>query len=251
MSSLNPIGLPFIELPAVDSTNNYAMGLVREGMAQHGTAVFAHEQTRGKGQRNKQWLSGNRDNIALSLILNPGRILNTEVFILSMAAANAAFQLINRYIPEELSIKWPNDIYWRVRKAAGILIENIWQRNKWKHSIVGTGINVNQQDFGTLGSRAVSIKQITGKEYVPVALARELCEIFDEQFRLLLSDPEKVVECYRKNLYKKDEKVKLKKGSRVFEAVIKDVTTGGQLIVQHAVEEGFDVGEVEWLVNYG
>ena len=122
MSSLNPIGLPFIELPAVDSTNNYAMGLVREGMAQHGTAVFAHEQTRGKGQRNKQWLSGNRDNIALSLILNPGRILNTEVFILSMAAANAAFQLINRYIPEELSIKWPNDIYWRDRKAAGILI---------------------------------------------------------------------------------------------------------------------------------
>ena len=251
MSSLNPIGQPFIELPAIESTNNYAMGLVREGMAQHGMAVFAHEQTRGKGQRNKHWLSAKGSNIALSMILDSQGLQHSDLFLLSMTAANSCFQLINRYIPDGLTIKWPNDIYWRDRKAAGILIENVWQQDTWKHSVIGIGVNVNQEDFGELGSRAVSMKQLTGKNHIPVELARELCEIFEEQYHLLLSDPEKVMDFYRKHLYKKDEKVRLKKANRIFEAVIKDVTIDGQLIVQRAVEEKFNVGEVEWLINDG
>ena len=43
----------------------------------------------------------------------------------------------------------------------------------------------------------------------------------------------------------------MKKENRVFEAVFKDVNTNGQMIVQHSVEEKFDVGEVEWILNDG
>lgn len=248
MPSLNTIGIPFIKLPVIDSTNNYAMGLVREGMAQHGTAVFAHEQTRGKGQRNKEWSSAKGLNIATSIVIEPQGLDHTNLFLLSMASALSVLQLFNRYIPEDLSIKWPNDIYWRDRKAAGILIENLWQQQNWKFAVVGIGINVNQADFGPLAPRAVSIKQITGKEFDPVELTKELCEIFEIQYRQLLTDAAQVAGQYRQQLYRLNETARLKKGNRIFDAVIKDVSLDGRLVVQHAIEESFEVGEVEWVI---
>ena len=249
MSSLNPIGIPFIKLSEVDSTNNYAMGLVREGMAHHGTAVFAQQQTRGKGQRNKDWITGTNQNIALSIIVEPQGLTHTNMILLSMATAVSTLKFINSYIPDQLSIKWPNDIYWGDRKAAGILIENVWQQNIWKNSIIGIGVNVNQMDFGELGSKAVSLKQITGKEYNAVELAKELCKRFEEEFQNLMLDNNNVIQNYKTLLYKKNNLLKFRKGNRVFEAVVKDVTISGQLVLEHAFEECFDVGEIEWLIN--
>jgi BirA family biotin operon repressor/biotin-[acetyl-CoA-carboxylase] ligase len=247
LSSLNPIGIPFIELLSVDSTNNYAMGLAHAGMAQHGTAVFAHEQLKGKGQRNKEWISGKQENIALSLILYPERLQPSRLFYLSAAAANAVRIFFERYTDGEITVKWPNDIYWRDRKAAGILIENLWQGKDWKAAIIGIGINVNQTEFGPLQSKAVSLKQITGNTSVPVELAREICIDLEGQYQRLISHPEEVLDDYRAHLYKSNETARFRKGSRVFDALVKDVTPGGQLVVMHGVEERFDVGEIEWL----
>ena len=247
MPALNPIGSPFIELLTVESTNNYAMGLVREGMAHHGTAVFAHRQTKGKGQRNRQWDSEGSQNIAISIIIEPRFITHTPMFLLSMMAASGVVRFFNNYIANDVTIKWPNDIYWRDRKAAGILIENVWQGNDWKYAVLGIGINVNQTDFGALGNKAVSLKQISGREFIPIDLSRELCAEIQKLFELLVKDPSTVVQLYKSDLYKIGESVRLKKESRIFEAVVKDVTNEGQLVVQTAIEEKFDVGEVEWV----
>jgi len=156
LPALNPIGQPFIELLTVESTNNYAMGLARAAMAQHGAVVFTHEQTKGKGQRSKGWVSKKGQNLAFSAVVEPNLLRALPPFTLSMAAAVAAHQLVAKYINEDLTIKWPNDIYWRDRKAAGILIENIWQASEWKFAVIGIGLNVNQTEFGELGDRAVS-----------------------------------------------------------------------------------------------
>lgn len=249
MSSPNLIGQPFIELLTVESTNNYAMGLARAGMAQHGTVVFTHEQTRGKGQRNKEWLSRKGQNIAMSVIIEPQNLEVSELFSLSMMTANAVQEFFEKLVKEEVTIKWPNDIYWRDRKAAGILIENLWQGNEWKFAVVGIGINVNQTDFGELGTKAVSLKQIAGQHFEPVVLAKNLCEIIEEKYRLLLSNHFLMVDQYKKHLYKINRKVTLKKDNRVFEAEFKDVNSSGQMVVQHALEEKFNVGEVEWLIS--
>jgi BirA family biotin operon repressor/biotin-[acetyl-CoA-carboxylase] ligase len=248
LSSLNPLGTPFIELLSVDSTNNYAMGLVRAAMAHHGTAVFAHEQTMGKGQRNKGWLSQKDQNIAISIVLEPEKIRTPGLFLLSMASALATRSLIEKQGIKDLKIKWPNDIYWRDRKAAGILIENLWQGEDWKFSVVGIGMNVNQEDFGELSSKAVSLKQIAGREFDTADLARKLCNELDEQVEKLIADPPSIIAAYKQNLYKLNDRVKLKKANRVFEAMIADVTINGELVVNHAVEERFAVGEVEWIV---
>ena len=251
MSSPNPIGQPFIELLSVESTNNYAMGLARAGMAQHGAVVFTHEQTKGKGQRTRKWISQKDMNIAMSLLAEPKNLKVSELFLLSMMAATGVRQLLLNIVGEDVKIKWPNDIYWRDRKAAGILIENVWQGAGWKFAVIGVGINVNQTDFGQLKSKAISLKEITGKHFEPVMLAKELCKILEEQYQLLISDPSRIIYQYKAHLYKLNEQIKLKKDNRVFEAIFTDVTINGQMVVHHAIEEKFDVGEVEWLINGG
>ena len=128
----NPIGKPFIELQSIDSTNKYAMALIRgndvperQGEAQHGTAIFSHEQTAGKGQRGKEWISEKGSNIVLSILLNPYPLALTDQFKLSVCVAVSIHELLSKYAGDETKIKWPNDLYWRDRKAGGVLIENI------------------------------------------------------------------------------------------------------------------------------
>jgi BirA family transcriptional regulator, biotin operon repressor / biotin---[acetyl-CoA-carboxylase] ligase len=251
LSSLRPIGQPFIELLSVESTNNYAMGLTRAGMAQHGMVVFAHEQTKGKGQRSKEWISQKGKNIAMSLLIEPENLFPSELFLLSMMVAVGVGELLSMHIRENIKIKWPNDIYWCDRKAAGILIENVWQGSDWKFAVIGIGININQTEFGELGSRAVSVKEITGKELVPVVVAKELCKILEEKYQLLIADSSQIIQQYKSHLYQLNHSIKLKKDSRVFEARFTDVTNNGQMVVHHAIEEKFDVGDVEWLINGG
>ena len=248
MASFKPIGLPFIELPAIDSTNNYAMAVLHEGMAQHGMVVFTHHQQKGKGQRNKEWISGKDMNIALSAIIEPTTMLPSQLFLLSMAIAVAAADLYKSYADEDVCIKWPNDIYWRDRKAGGILIENVIKGNAWKYAVAGIGLNINQTDFGELNVKAVSLKQITGKSYDPLQLAKELCLNINEECGRLWNDTSQTINRYQKYLYKMNQKVKLKKDNRVFEAIIKDVTKDGRLVVETSVEEQFSVGEIEWLI---
>ena len=233
----------------MESTNNYATGAIHAGLAQGGMAVFAHHQTAGKGQRNRQWLDEGRKNIALSVVLQPPGLALSQSFLLSMTTAVGVYHFLSRYAGSECSVKWPNDLYWRDRKAGGILIENMVQGSEWKAAVVGVGLNINQTQFGNLGTKAVSLKQITGKDHEPLPLAIELCKDLSDAYTLLHHLPSEVMEQYRRYLYKRNETVRLKQGSRVFDAVVKDVTALGELIVEHGVEEQFGVGEVEWVIQ--
>ncbi len=269
----NTLGLPFIELQTVDSTNNYARQLLqethlpdlpvrqagRQGLAQHGTAIFAHEQVAGKGQRGKAWTSEKGANIILSLLVKPQHFRLTQQFQLSVCTAVAVHDFFVKYSGEGAKIKWPNDIYWQDRKAGGILIENIVgsagsQSNssviaQWDWSIIGIGININQTTFPTCLPNPVSLKQITGKTFDIISLAKEICEELNKKFSQLLTDGfEKIYTQYQAHLYKLNTMVKFRKDNRVFEAIIKGVTPTGQLVIFHTIEEELNFGEVEWII---
>lgn len=253
-SAANPIGSPFVELQSIDSTNKYAMTLVHEGMAQHGMVIFAYEQAAGKGQRGKTWKGEKGANIAMSIIIKPYPLKVSDTFKLSVCASVAINKFLKKYIGDETKIKWPNDMYWRDRKAGGILIENKIKSKgsgigTWEWSVIGIGININQTLFSPDLPNPVSIKQITGKHFEPVDLAKELCIFLDNKIQMLSSGKSDLLfEDYNLALYKKDESVKLKKGNLIFEAIIKGVTETGQLITQHSVEEEFDFGEIEFVL---
>lgn len=221
--------------------------MVHAGMAQGGTALFAHHQTGGKGQRNRRWQGESGKNIAISVILQPVPLLLSQSFLLSKATAVGVQAFFSQYAGSETKVKWPNDLYWRDRKAGGILIENIIHGDQWKAAVVGIGININQTIFTGIENKAVSLKQITGKEHSPVVLAKQLCTHLTEAYTLMDENPLQLAEHYLQHLYKRNEAVRLKHGSRVFDAVVQDVTAQGNLVVHHATEEYFDVGEVEWV----
>ena len=248
--AIQTIGTPFVELQSVDSTNNYARQLIHAGMAQSGHAIFAHEQIAGKGQRGKIWTSQKEVNIALSIVLNPTPLQITQQFQLSACVAVALQEFFVKYAGDTTKIKWPNDLYWQDRKAGGVLIENIiGAASTWEWAVMGIGININQTSFSPHLPNPVSLKQITGNDFDLITLAKELCNSLDKKYKELINSGfDSIYLPYLQQLYKLNEKVKLKKENRVFEATIKSVTRSGKLIVQHAFEEECNFGEVEWVI---
>ena len=230
------------------------MNMIYEGLAQHGMAVFTHEQSAGRGQRGRSWASERGKNIAISVVISPAALALTNPFKLSASTALAVHDFFSRYAGEETSVKWPNDLYWRDRKAGGILIENTirsnsLEKNNWSWAVIGIGININQHSFPEGLSKAVSLKQICGKEFDPLQLAHELCKRLQSRLQQLASEPfQKILHTYNESLFMRGEKVRLKKGTRVFEAVIKEVNEAGQLIARTTLEEQFSFGEIEWVL---
>ncbi len=242
------IGDLFIELPTVDSTNIYAMQQVHARLAKHGTIYFAHEQTRGKGQWGRIWDSRKGENIVLSIVYEPLLLSPASTFLLSAAVALGCYNFCKVFTGEETAIKWPNDIYWRDRKAGGILVENLIRGNQWEFAIAGIGININQVNFPEDLPNPVSFRQITGKTLSPIALAKELCAQLQQSWKLLLDNEAGLVDEYNKALYKRGEVVKLKQSNRTFDARIEGVSKNGQLEVFTAIPESLNYGEVSWLL---
>jgi len=243
------IGEPFNILPTTDSTNNHAMNEARLGQTSDGAAYFALDQYQGKGQRDKTWNSKPGENIILSVVKDcSGFHLNNQ-FQLSVAVALACFDFFSAYAGDETRIKWPNDNYWRDRKAGGILIEIMVKSARWGKAIIGMGININQTTFDTIEGKPVSLKQITGKSFDPISLAKELCQHLEHRFLVLENKPfDQLLSAYNDQLYKKDELVPFKRNNIQFQAKVNGVDKDGHLLIMHGVEERIRFGEITWLL---
>jgi BirA family biotin operon repressor/biotin-[acetyl-CoA-carboxylase] ligase len=246
-----PIGHAFIQLESVDSTNNYAMGQATAGVLSHGSLVFAHDQWAGKGQRGRAWTSQPGENIILSAVLEPVALPAAAGFSLSAAVALACHDLFSHYAGiEAASIKWPNDLYWNDRKAGGILIDNHFKADRWLYAIAGMGININQVTFPPEARNPVSLRQITGKTFDSLQLARELGAFLDKRYTQLVTGGSALqLRHYNDRLYARGREVRLKKENAVFSTTVQGVTANGQLVTKDVLERHFNFGEVEWLIE--
>ncbi len=239
----------FTILSSVDSTNNYAMARVHEGLAKHGDAFFALEQTAGKGQRGKSWQTAEGLNIILSIVVEPFQLKIQQQFGISVAVALACYDFFNIYAGDETKIKWPNDIFWRDRKAGGVLIENVNRGDTWKFSVIGIGINVNQTFFDEALKRAVSLKQITGKEHDVLTLAKELHFFVLKRVEQLYADGfDHLLEEYNRYLFKLNETVKLRAENIVFETTVIGVNAQGKLMTRDVLDREINFETVEWVL---
>lgn len=237
-------------LDSVDSTNNYAMARINEGMAQHGMAWYAHEQTEGKGQRGRQWHSEAGSNILMSMAIKPLASFADNPFYLSTLVAETCNSFLRKISGEEFFIKWPNDLYWRDRKTGGILIENKYYGSQWQWAVIGIGINVNQEHFDDQARLATSLKMVSNKEqYNPLTLARELQEFLLEKINLFdAANIAGLLHDYNLVLYKRGSIVKLRKENAVFSTCIEAVNAHGQLLTKDSIERIFNFGEVQWMI---
>ena len=243
-----PAANPLTILTSVDSTNNYAMGMVRDGLAKHGEAWFSYEQTHGKGRRGKMWKAEKGKNIISTIVVSTRFLTVYQQFYLSVAVSLACLEFYKKYAGDETKIKWPNDIFWNDRKAGGILIENVVKGNDWQWAIIGIGININQTEFSVDSVFVpVSLKQITGREYDVIALANELYEMVMSKYDALKNNQfDKMLIEYNQILFGLDKKVKLRKDNISFETIVKGVSEQGQLITYDTIERQFGFDEVEW-----
>jgi BirA family biotin operon repressor/biotin-[acetyl-CoA-carboxylase] ligase len=242
------IGSTFIQLLTADSTNNYALELLKQNLADSGTAIFAQEQTNGRGQMGKKWEALQGENIILTIIVDISTVHIQNQFNLLAMAALGCYDFFNKYAGNETAIKWSNDIYWKDKKAGGILIETINHNNK-RFAIVGMGININQTVFNENIINAVSLKQITGNNFNVIELAKELCNCIDTWYNILLSQNNHQLSInYNSHLYKKNKAVTLKKGAIKFNCIIKSVNAYGELQVENGLCDSFRFGEIEWMI---
>jgi BirA family biotin operon repressor/biotin-[acetyl-CoA-carboxylase] ligase len=237
----------FIILERVDSTNNYAMAMVQNDEGGNGDAVFAIEQTAGKGRRGKSWKSNIGENIVLSLIIQMQWLSVRQQFHLSAAVSLGCLDFLSKFIKTGIKIKWPNDIFISDRKAGGILIENILKGNLWQWSIIGIGLNINQQNFEDENFKATSLKKITGEDYNVIELARQLHLLILKRIEKLISGAfEDFLKEYNENLYCRNHMVKLRKGNIVFETCLEGVSEFGEIITKDIIERKFAFDEVKW-----
>ncbi|HEX8460336.1 MAG TPA: biotin--[acetyl-CoA-carboxylase] ligase, partial [Segetibacter sp.] len=215
----------------------------------HGATWFAHYQNAGKGQRGKTWKAEPSQNIMMSIVLKKPSFAITNQYVMNMAVALSCHNFFNAYTGANTTIKWPNDIYWRDRKAGGILIETVQQGNDWKYAVVGIGININQTLFPENLPNAVSLKQITGKNFEIISLAKGLCNLINDRWNLLLENKNKeILKEYNSVLYKLNSLASFKSGNTKIMAVVKGVNLQGELLLE--TEKGVTVPftSLTWLM---
>lgn len=153
-----------IVLEEVDSTNRFAQELLQKSVkVPEGTAILSFYQTSGKGQKGNVWESEPGSNMLASVILFPDFLEPSNLQLINQAVAVSVCTALRNYSGCEFKIKWPNDIIFGEYKIAGILIENSIREKLCVHSIVGVGINLNQEVFNAYKPKAISLKNIINK----------------------------------------------------------------------------------------
>jgi len=231
MQRTSPIGEVIIELAEIDSTNNYAMRLISEGMADHGMVIQADFQTQGKGQHGHIWMAEESKNLLCSMILDAHPYELQQQFRLNMLACLAlANYLIEHAGMEHIRIKWPNDIYAGSRKMAGILIENSLRGHTWTHAIIGIGLNVNQTHFPEQ-FMATSMQLETRKTYKINQVLKGVIRYFDQMVKQYPKLSDSLIQHYNELLYGIHEPILYKKGNEMYEGILSGVDASGHLSI--------------------
>lgn len=225
------VGDRVIWLHYVNSTNDYAAKYSRDSSS-HGLIVVADYQTEGKGQRGNTWESQLGVNLLFSLVLKPSFLKVQRQFLLSKVTALAVCDTIAPLV-SGISIKWPNDIYINNSKVAGILIENSFSTSFLDSSIIGVGLNVNQNDFSDDIPNPTSLFRNLNQEISSIDLLDRFCECFDLRYNMLVDGDEGIISNdYFELLYRKDSYYNYQSNNERFKAKIFGVRDSGELVLQ-------------------
>lgn len=171
---------------SLPSTNQYCEKQDLEQI-EEGTVIAARAQTAGLGQQGNHWESQAGKNLAFSLILKPTFLPMAEQYRMTKVVSLGIADKLRREegLQQRVHIKWPNDIYVDNNKICGILISNRVAAGKMETSIIGIGLNVNQETFSSQIPNPTSLKQLTGHTYPLDNYLEELLECLEQRYRQL------------------------------------------------------------------
>ena len=165
----------------VHSTMDEAFRLAREGAAE-GTVVCAETQIKGRGRMGRGWVSPKGKGIYLSLIVRPMLPLS-EVAKLTLLTSVAVCESLCHISGLDIKIKWPNDLFLKEKKIAGILTELNAEVDRVNFVIIGIGINVNTS-VRQIPDIATSLKIGAGRDFSRVQVIQKILENFERHYKV-------------------------------------------------------------------
>lgn len=249
------IGKNTLFLHEVESTNTYAMNMLRNVNAIEGTVVHTDHQTRGRGQRGSSWNSDAASNITASVILKPSFLSIENSFYLSKISALAVYDVLAEILPQsqyDIKIKWPNDILVNKRKIAGILIENNFNNLSIQYSVIGIGLNVNQTFFQGLDNMATSLQLLMNRRFERNEVLERVC-VHLEKWYLKLKELkfELIDENYMEQMFGLNQVMRfMDVNEMAFEGRIKGINREGKLAIEMADQKlvEFEVKQVRFVL---
>ncbi|MBQ9576046.1 MAG: biotin--[Muribaculaceae bacterium] len=225
----------YIKVSQTASTNTYLSRLA--ATLPGGTVIYTPSQTAGRGQKGNSWESEDGKNLTFSMLLKRPPVKARDQFYLSEAAALAVVEALSAEAGDQFTVKWPNDVYWRDKKACGMLIESSLDGTDIAHSVIGIGININQERFLSDAPNPVSLKGITGHEHDLMAILKRVCSRIEQLVDALGDDSarESLHRQYMAALYRNDGNLhpfEDASGHR-FMANVTGIAPDGTLTLQH------------------
>lgn len=248
MPSKNNVNWNIIHLEETDSTNRY---LRERSDGDEFTVVVADFQTAGRGQGVNTWESERGKNLLFSILVRPTTVPAANQFVLSMGGALALKRALDAYT-DDISLKWPNDIYWRNRKISGTLIETSVSDKCLKTCVFGIGININQDVFLSDAPNPVSLRQILGREVALEEVFKKVLDAFEKEYQTIMTgDYDNIFKRYSEALYRRTGFHRYSDCRGMFEAETAGVKTTGELLLRdrsgHLREYAFK--EVTFIIN--
>jgi BirA family biotin operon repressor/biotin-[acetyl-CoA-carboxylase] ligase len=235
---------PHFHFEQLDSTNNYASTIAKLPETQSGTAITADFQAEGRGQRDNKWLAAPGSAFLGTIILKT--TINAEdIFFLSKWSALQVAKTLIQHNIENVSIKWPNDIYVKGKKIGGILIENSWSDQHLHYSLLGIGINISNQNLENATCLSNHTQELPSTSSFLKKLRNQMAN------DLFLLEEKKWIEIdslYHQILFQKDEikNYQIAKDQSKFSGKIIQVEADGKLIIEKEDQSklGFYMKEV-------
>ncbi|MHC1778483.1 MAG: biotin--[acetyl-CoA-carboxylase] ligase [Lentimicrobium sp.] len=223
-----------IFLQSTESTNLFALNLVKTRPLGEGSVVYTQSQTQGKGQGTNRWESEPGKNLTATIVLYPTFLNPGHQFMLTKIVSLSVCSLLDKFrLPHRAMIKWPNDIYINHNKIGGILINNEISGNKISLTIAGLGLNINQESFSAFATGAVSLKMITGKESDLKEILTEWHKSMEQWYiKLMKPDFRSIDVAYLERLYRLNQPAEYVIRSERMEATILGLAEYGMLLLK-------------------
>jgi BirA family biotin operon repressor/biotin-[acetyl-CoA-carboxylase] ligase len=213
----------------IDSTQVKTKTLADKGAPQW-TIIIAQEQTKGYGRLKREW-SSNKGGLWFSFILKP-KIDAGSIQKISFVASISLIRALKKQFGLKTKIKWVNDIFYKNKKIAGIIVESSLRQNKIDWLVIGIGVNINNDLPEELKNISRSIKDILGKK----TDGRKLLSAFFNEFKTMYAKFLKsgfavFADEYNKNLKFLNEEVKIENGKTI-EGVNRGIDKEGRLVIE-------------------
>jgi BirA family biotin operon repressor/biotin-[acetyl-CoA-carboxylase] ligase len=243
------IGQKLIYVPECHSTSTLLNELNDKSDLPEGATVITDNQMAGRGQRGNSWKTEPGKNLTFSILLRPKFLEPRHQFQVSMMISLSLADAIGALTSLAVKLKWPNDLFVGDKKVGGILIENQLQGASISASIVGIGLNVNQESFEHPG--ASSLLNITHKRLDLETVLHCILEKIEHNYLELRSArTTDLKRRYVNSLYRYLRPHQFVSNGEAFNGIIRDVDEHGRLCVEtEGGVRSFAFKEIGFVIN--